>query len=160
MFSPIKTARQATTNADAGSDPSATNLSSLLVIEDALIHSTIISRIADKGGFTTTTARSLEDACKVLSIRQFDCITLDLGLGERVGADVLGHLSAIRCRTPVIVISGSEKAVCDETVRIGRALDLNICESVPKPIDIKALRETLAHIRRQSLLQKLASNPI
>jgi two-component system chemotaxis response regulator CheY len=160
MFSPNKTARQATTNADAGSDPSAKNLSSLLIIEDALIHSTIIGRIADKVGFTATTARSFEEACKVLSMRQFDCITLDLGLGERVGVDVLRHLSAIRCRTPVIVISGSEKDVCDETVRIGKALDLNIYDSVPKPIDLKALRETLAHIRRQSLLQKLASNPV
>jgi len=160
MFSQKKPDRQAMMNADVESDPSAKNPSSLLIIEDALIHSTIIGRIADKVGFTTTTARSYEDACKVLSARQFDCITLDLGLGEHLGVDVLRHLSTIRCRSQIIVISGSEKDVCDETVRFGKALDLNIYESVPKPIDLKALRETLAHIRMQSRLQKLASSPV
>ena len=160
MFSQKKPDWQAMTTADAELDASARNPNSLLIIEDALIHSTIIGRIADKVGFTITIARCYEDACKVLSARQFDCITLDLGLGEHVGVDVLRHLSTIRCRAQIIVISGSEKDVCNETVRIGKALDLNIYESVPKPIDLKALRETLEHVRTQSRLQHLACSEV
>jgi two-component system, chemotaxis family, chemotaxis protein CheY len=160
MFGQNKPDRQPMKDANAGSDPSAKDPSSLLIIEDTLIHSTIIGRIADKVGFTVTTARSFEDACRALGAQQFDCITLDLGLGEHVGVDVLRHLSTIRCKARIIVISGSENDVCDETVRIGRALELNICESVPKPIDLKVLRETLAHIRMQSQLRKLATSPV
>lgn len=135
------------------------NPSSLLIIEDALIHSTIIGHIADKAGFAPTVAHSYEAACQMLRERQFDCVTLDLGLGEHVGMDVLRHLAAIRCRSRLIVISASEKDVCDETVRIGKALDLNICAAVPKPIDLKALRETLAGIRAQAQLHRMAANP-
>jgi ActR/RegA family two-component response regulator len=160
MLSQNKPNRHATSAAGTELNPSAEERSSLLIVEDALIHSTIIARIADKVGFTSEIAGCYEDACNLLHARQFDCITLDLGLGEHVGAEVLNHLSKIRCKARVIIISGSEKAVCDETVRIGRSLDLNICEPVPKPIDLKALREMLEHIRMQSRLEKLATSPI
>lgn len=152
--------RNPMTKIGAVPNPCAEHPSRLLVIEDALIHSTIIGRIAGKIGFTTMTASSFEDACKVLSACQFDCITLDLGLGEHVGVEVLRYLSTIRCRAQIIIISGSEKTVFDEAVRIGKALDLNICEPVPKPIDLKALREMLELIRKQSRPQTLASSPV
>jgi DNA-binding NtrC family response regulator len=139
--------------------PSAEHPSRLLIIEDALIHSTIISRIAEKNGFTAMIAHSYEEACKLLHEWRFDCITLDLGLGKRAGVEVLNQLSKIEYKMPIIIISGSEKSVCDETVQIGKSLQLNICEPVPKPIDLKALRETLAQIAMQSRLRHLASQP-
>jgi two-component system, chemotaxis family, chemotaxis protein CheY len=147
--------RRATTNASVGPGRSTNNSSSLLIIEDALIHSAIISRIADRVGFTVTKAHSYEDACKALSARQFDCITLDLGLGEYVGLDVLRYLSTIRCTAQIIVVSQSDKQVCDDTVDLGRTLDLNVYVSVPKPINLEALCEALVHIQVQSLPEKL-----
>lgn len=143
--------RQAAANAIAESDRSVKNPSNLLIIEDELVHSAIISRIAGRVGFTSTKARSYEEACKVLEAGQFDCITLDLGLGEHVGVDVLSYLSTIRCTAQIIVISHSDKDICDDMVELGRALDLNVYESVLKPIDLEALRETLVHIQTQLL---------
>lgn len=132
-----------------------------MIIEDALIHSSVISHIARKVGFVTTVAHSYEDACKVLDARQFDCITLDLGLGEHVGLDVLRYLSAVRCKAQIIVISQSNKDICNDMVELGRALDLDVCEFVAKPMDLDALRETLARIQAQSLPQKPAlSGPV
>ncbi len=153
---PVMPGRHATTNANEGSVQTVKNPSSLLIIEDARIHSSIISHIARKVGFVTTVAHSYEDACKVLDARQFDCITLDLGLGEHVGLDVLRYLSTVRCKAQIIVISQSDKDVCDDMVELGRALDLNVCESVPKPMDLDALRENLVRIQAQSLPQKPA----
>ncbi len=158
MFNGNKPSLQAKTNADAVR--SGENQISLLIIEDALIHSTIIGHIAEKVGFTTATARSYEDACEILSARQFDCITLDLGLGDHVGLDVLHYLHATRCRAQIIIISLSDKKVCDEMVQIGKALDLNIDSSVHKPLDLKALRETLEQIRIRAQLQKLTVSPL
>jgi PleD family two-component response regulator len=102
---PVDSGQEFTTNANAGSDNFAKNPSSLLIIEDALVHSVIISHIARKLEFTTTVAPSYEAACKVLGERQFDCVTLDLGLGEHAGLDVLRYLSTIECRAQIIVVS-------------------------------------------------------
>jgi CheY-like chemotaxis protein len=148
---PVVPARQAAMHAIAESDRYAKNRSSLLVIEDELIHSGIISRIAGRVGFTTTKAYSYADACNLLEAGQFDCITLDLGLGDHGGVDVLWYLSTIRCKAEIIVISQSDKDVCDDVVDLGRALDLSVYNSVLKPIDLDALRETLVHIQVQSL---------
>lgn len=134
---------------DAGAVAFPTLPSSLLIIEDAPVHRAVIGRVADKIGFEVTRASSYEDACEMLDARRFDCITLDLGLGDHVGLDVLRHLSAIRCRARIIVISQSDKDVCEQTVQLGRALDLDVYESVPKPIDLLALRELLARILLQ-----------
>jgi len=152
--------RHATSDAGAEMNPSAEQRGNLLIIEDTLIHSAIIARFVFNVGFTTETASCYEDARNLFYVRQFDCITLDLGLGQHVGAEVLNQLSKIRCKARIIIISGSEKAVRDETVRIGRSLGLNICEPVPKPIDLKALREMLEHIRKQSGPEKLATSRI
>jgi hypothetical protein len=72
---PVDTRWQVMTNANPELDQSDKNLSSLLIIEDTLIHSAVISHIADKAGFITTRAHTDEDACKLLSAREFDCIT-------------------------------------------------------------------------------------
>jgi PleD family two-component response regulator len=105
---PIGIRRQAVTNANVKSDQFAKNSSNLLIIEDALIHSAVINRVAGKVGFITALAHSYEDACKALSARQFDCITLDLGLGDHVGIDLLRYLSAIGCGAQIIIISQSD----------------------------------------------------
>jgi two-component system, chemotaxis family, chemotaxis protein CheY len=147
---PVMSVRAATTPAIAKADASANNPRSLLVIEDEPIHSTLISRIAGRLGFTTTAAHSYEDACNVLAAAQFDCITLDLGLGEHIGVDVLRYLSTIQCRAQIIVISHAGKDVCDDVVELGKTLDLNIYDALLKPIDLEVLRDTLQHIKVQS----------
>jgi DNA-binding NtrC family response regulator len=128
---------------------------SLLIIEDALIHSNIIGRIAGKVGFAATTARSYEEACNILNVRQFDCITLDLGLGAHVGLDVMRYLATLHCAAQIVIISQSDRDVCDDMVTLGRALDLNVYVFVQKPIDVELLRDTLEHIHVQAVLQKL-----
>src|SRR6185437_4903683 len=130
---------------------------SLLVIEDALIHRTIISRIADKSGFSTVAASSIEAAAERLRSRDFDCITLDLSLGEEVGGEFLRLLADRKCQTPVIIISGSDAEVVEETSRLGRALDINLRTPLHKPIDLGLLRDMLEQIRACSGRYRLAS---
>jgi hypothetical protein len=57
--------QQASTEASEVSVLSVKNRDSLLIIEDAPIHSAIISHIADKVGFVTTEAYSYKDAREV-----------------------------------------------------------------------------------------------
>jgi CheY-like chemotaxis protein len=156
---PVMPVRQTTTKAIAKPDRSAKNPSSLLIIEDEPIHSAVISSIAGRVGFTATKAHSYDAACQALGAGRFDCITLDLGLGEHIGVDMLRYLSSIHCSAQIIVISHSEKDVCDDVVELGRALDLNVCQSVLKPIDLETLRETLVHIQAQSLPRTPSISP-
>jgi CheY-like chemotaxis protein len=131
--------------------PNSLEPSSLLIIDDAPVHSAVIDRTARRAGFVATVAHSYEDACEQLSRRQFDCITLDLGLNDHGGADVLRHLAAIRCAAKIIVISQSDKDTCDDMVQLGRALDLKVYKYVQKPIDLEALRRALENMRAQAM---------
>jgi DNA-binding response OmpR family regulator len=115
----------------------------LLVIEDTDLHLAILARIAAQAGFSATKASSFQEAVRLLGEIHFDCITLDLSLGERSGVEVLDLLSEMNCRTPIIVISGSEHSVREQTVRTANYLNLNLCGMIAKPIDLAVLRETL-----------------
>ena len=133
-------------------------LSEIFVIDDANLHQSIVSKIATQTGFATTGASSVAEAAKLLRARIFDCITLDLSLGEHSGVEVLQLLAEMKCRTPIIVISGSEDSVREETVKIGNFLDLNVCASIPKPINLALLRETLTKIADGVQKQKRAAS--
>jgi two-component system, chemotaxis family, chemotaxis protein CheY len=129
---------------------------SLLIVEDALVHRTIISKIGDKVGFVTRSASSVEAAEALLRTQEFDAITLDLALGEHVGIDVLRLLADLKSRSPIIIISVSDDAVLEETCRIGRSLELDIWKPLRKPIDLRLLREMLEQIKLCSGPQKVA----
>ena len=156
---PVVPVRAATADTIVKSGRPAGKPGSLLIIEDEPVHCAVISRIAGRVGFTATKAFSYDAACKALGAKQFDCITLDLGLGEHIGIDVLRYLSTIRCRAQIIVISHSDKDVCNDVMELGKALDLNVYDAVLKPIDLEALRETLIQTRALSLPQTSSLSP-
>jgi DNA-binding response OmpR family regulator len=123
---------------------------SLLIIEDAPVHSRLITRITEQIGFSTTSAYSYAEARRLLETGSFDCITLDLNLGPNDGAQILRFLSGIQCRAPILIISISDGDVCRETVELGRSLGLNMAEPIRKPIDIQAVRERIMQLVRRS----------
>ena len=131
--------------------------SELLVIEDTSLHLSIVSKIASQAGFTTTGANSVGEAARLLRERSFDCITLDLSLGEESGVDILRLLAEMKCRTPIIVVSGSGDEAREETLKIGNFLDLNLCPPIPKPINLAVLRNALTEIANDTQRQKLAT---
>ena len=129
----------------------------LLVIEDASLHLSIVSKIASQAGFATTGASSVSEAARLLREQQFDCITLDLSLGEESGVEVLKLLAEMNCRTPIIVVSGSGDEVLKETLKIGNFLDLNLYPQIPKPINLAVLRNALTQIANDTERQKHAT---
>jgi two-component system chemotaxis response regulator CheY len=118
----------------------------LLVIDRAELHLSILRKIAEQVGFTATGAHSAVEASRLLSERTFDCITLDLSLGEETGLQILQLLSQIKCRTPIFVISAAGEHTCEETVKIGNSLQLDIRSPVPNPIHLAGLRKALTGI--------------
>ncbi|MGJ4892588.1 response regulator [Bradyrhizobium sp. HKCCYLR20261] len=127
----------------------------LLVIEDADVHQSILRKIASQSGFNTTGVNSVDAASSVLQKRHFDCVTLDLSLGERSGTEVLDRLAELKFRGPVLIISASEKDALNASVRIGNFLELNVYPAFSKPIDVVRLRETLKQIAQETDLRRM-----
>jgi ActR/RegA family two-component response regulator len=120
----------------------------LLVIDDDHLHCAIICRTATKAGFAAVGAASYEEAARLAQEAAFDCITLDLSLGEHAGVEMLRHLWVLGCKAPIIIVSGYDSK-CRETGRIGKSLGLKILEPVPKPVDLAMLRYSLERLRAQ-----------
>jgi len=118
----------------------------LLAIEDDHLHHLIIGKIAGNAGYEAIIASSVERATDLLHEGTFDCITLDLSLGDRSGVDVLHVLAELRTRVPIIIFSGTDQDECQATVRIGNDLGLNICEPLAKPAGVVELRKVLDNI--------------
>jgi DNA-binding response OmpR family regulator len=121
----------------------------LLVIDDDHLHCTIICRVATRAGFAPVGAATYEAAAKLAQEITFDGMTLDLSLGAHAGVEMLRHLWVLGCKAPIIIISGCNGAMCRETVRIGKSLNLKIQEPVPKPVDLAMLRYSLERLRAQ-----------
>jgi len=127
----------------------------LLVVEDAAVHLSILRKVAAQAGFDTTGVNSVDAASAILNQKRFDCVTLDLSLGERSGTEVLELLAKLKFRGPVIIISASDDDALQTTARIGGFLNLNVYPPFSKPINLPLLRQTLKQIASDTDHQKL-----
>jgi two-component system, chemotaxis family, chemotaxis protein CheY len=118
----------------------------LLAIEDDYLHHMIIGKIAGNAGYEASIAASVEKATALLHEGTFDCITLDLSLGDRSGVDVLHVLADLGTQVPIIIFSGTDDADCQSTVGIGKRLGLNIWQPLAKPAGVVELRKVLDSI--------------
>ena len=134
----------------AAAAPAAKQPLHLLVIDDDATQRKLVSLAAIKAGHTVTFAESCAEAITKLAERQFDCVTLDLELGDGDGLDVLTAMNATGQLVPVIVISGMDRVRREESRFLARALGIEM-KSLPKPVDLGALRVLLANLRYQSL---------
>jgi two-component system chemotaxis response regulator CheY len=130
----------------------------LLVIDDDTVHRMIICRVAAKIGYVPVEATSYEDAARLLRERTYDCISLDLSLGRRGGVDVLQLLAKLDCKTPIIIISGTDPGIRAEAMDIATRLALNVYEPLSKPVNLADLRQSLINIRLRTTAGLKATN--
>ena len=119
----------------------------LLVIDDDNLHRMIICRAAAKSGYLPAGAATYDEAVKLAQETAFDCITLDLSLGDRAGVEMLRHLWVIGCKAPIIIISGCDNETCNESTKVAESLKMNVWESIPKPVNLATLRESLERLK-------------
>jgi len=117
-------------------------MNSLLVIDDDPVHRMIIARLGTQAGMHVMSASSASDARKMLVENKFRCVTLDLNLGDEEGASVLQTLAESIPAPKVMLISGADDQARRLAITMGRRLMLDLVD-IPKPIDLKYLRQTL-----------------
>jgi DNA-binding response OmpR family regulator len=125
----------------------------LLVIDGDNLHRMIICRVADKAGYLPAGAANFSEAAKLAQTTAFDCVTLDLSLGQQTG-DMLRHLREIGCDAPILIVGNRDAAGCCETLRFARSLGLNVGEPVAKPVDVGLLRYALEQMKVERTLQR------
>jgi two-component system, chemotaxis family, chemotaxis protein CheY len=122
-------------------------LLSLLVIDDDKMQRMLIAGAAEKAGYAVTEAATCAEGMALIRDRHFDCITLDLMLDDGDGADVMREMAAINYGGPLIVISGMNSERRRSSRMLARSLGMDLLQSFPKPIDLAALRISLANLR-------------
>ncbi|MDM8155294.1 sigma-54 dependent transcriptional regulator [Bacteroides gallinaceum] len=80
--------------------------SSILIVEDDLVFSTMMKTWLTKKGFEVDTASANTRARKLLAERTYDLILSDLRLPDRDGIYLLSWLRNRSCHTPFIIMTG------------------------------------------------------
>jgi two-component system chemotaxis response regulator CheY len=122
-------------------------LLNLLVIDDDPMQRMLIAGAAGKAGYLVTEASSCAEGIALIRERKFDCITLDLMLDDGDGADIIRSMAHARYSGPLIVISGMDSQRRSASRTLARSLGMDLLQGFPKPIDLAALRISLANLR-------------
>jgi two-component system chemotaxis response regulator CheY len=122
----------------------------LLVVDDDAAQRRLISIAAKQAGHAVTVAQSCAEALARLANGRFDCVTLDLMLGDGDGSQVLQAIADARFAGSVIVISGMDGAHRSAARSYARSLGIDL-QSLPKPVDLAALRICLANLGKTAM---------
>jgi two-component system chemotaxis response regulator CheY len=122
----------------------------LLVVDDDAAQRRLISVAARQAGHAVTVAQSCAEALTQLRNGRFDCVTLDLMLGDGDGIQVLQAIADAKCAGSVIMISGMDAAHRSAARSYARSLGIDL-QSLPKPVDLAALRICLANLGKTAM---------
>jgi CheY-like chemotaxis protein len=118
----------------------------ILVIDDDTTPRMVIVKLAQRLGYTTAQASTIEEAAALIASDKFDCMTLDLRMGSRYGTELLETMSVAQADVPVIVISSADDEERWEVLRLAALYGIRVTE-VPKPLEIGKLRRVFEEIR-------------
>ncbi len=144
---PVMSAELTCGPAAAGSERGALQL---LIVDDDAMQRTLIATAAKQAGHADTVVATCGEAICEIRNKRFDCVTLDLMLDDGDGTEVLKAIADSRFAGAVVVISGMDAAKRAATRLYGRSLGIAL-QSLPKPVDLAALRIYLANLRKTAL---------
>jgi EAL domain-containing protein (putative c-di-GMP-specific phosphodiesterase class I)/ActR/RegA family two-component response regulator len=116
---------------------------SVLIVDDDRMQGALIRDVCARIGYQPVFAPSYERAAELLATHRFTHVTIDLALGERDGIELLRLLSGLAVMPRVIVISGCDERIVNSAVRLAHAAGACDAISLPKPIELAALRKAL-----------------
>jgi CheY-like chemotaxis protein len=122
----------------------------LLIVDDDAMQRRLISIAAKQAGHSVTVAQSCAEALAYIRNTRFDCVTLDLMLEDGEGTQVLSAMAETRFAGTVVVISGMDAAHRSAARSYARSLGVDL-QSLPKPVDLAALRICLANLGKTAM---------
>jgi len=119
----------------------------LLVVDDDATQRTLIAQAAKFAGHVVTFAATCSEAIAQVRSHRFDCVTVDLLLEDGDGTEVLKAIADAKFAGAVIVISGMDASRRFAARSYARSLGIDL-QSLPKPVDLAALRICLANLTK------------
>jgi EAL domain-containing protein (putative c-di-GMP-specific phosphodiesterase class I)/ActR/RegA family two-component response regulator len=116
----------------------------LLVVEDDRLQRLLVSEVASQVGFDVDGAASILEARHLLARHAYRSVIIDLSLGDGDGIEILRCLAALEERPSIVIMSGFDERVRDSVLRLARLLGLATLGALSKPLDLMALRASLA----------------
>lgn len=127
--------------------PSSPSLRRALIIDDDKAQGLIIASIAASNGYHVTNVSSFDKAVGALESEPFQCITIDLALGNRDGIEVLRLAASLPGAPRIIFISGCDDRILEAAVRMAETIGVTNACSIQKPFrpaDLRRLFEDSA----------------
>jgi EAL domain-containing protein (putative c-di-GMP-specific phosphodiesterase class I) len=112
----------------------------VLVLDDEEAVCRWVSRVAAQCGYEAASAQDPAEFAATYGSFEPTLILLDLVLGAGDGIEVLRQLAAVKCRAPIVLMSGLDERVLSSASRLGQALALDIVGAALKPLSLGDLR--------------------
>ena len=108
------------------------NTAKILVVDDQMAVAMMLVFLLERAGCETDTALSLEQALRLAQTKEFDLITLDVGMPGASGFEIYVRLRKIPHLkdTPICFVSG-----CPTPENRLRAIELGAADFIEKPFD-------------------------
>jgi two-component system chemotaxis response regulator CheB len=115
----------------------------LLAVDDNSDSAELIARVAVKCGYEARSVTNPSSLGDVLHNWKPQVLTLDLCMPEEDGISLLSLLKSAGFTGSLIIISGQDDWFRKTASRLASARGLNVAQDLPKPVDLKTLREVL-----------------
>ena len=122
----------------------------LLIVDDDATQRTLIAQAAKFAGHGVRFAGTCSEAIAEIQNHRFDCVTVDLMLEDGDGTEVLKAIAVAKFAGAVIVISGMDGSRRTAARSYARSLGIDL-QSLPKPVDLAALRICLANLTKTTM---------
>ena len=120
----------------------------LLLIDDEPAFGRFIAHAAEVGGYSAHVTISAEPFMAKYRELRPDAVALDLGMPQVDSVEMLRFLAEEKCAAPVIIVSGFDRRVLESSMRLGRALGLNMVGPLEKPVRLQAFLDLLGELER------------
>jgi two-component system chemotaxis response regulator CheY len=118
----------------------------LLIVDDDVVQRELLKRAAGRAGYEISLAASCREAIRCIQSETFDCVVLDLELGDGDGTDVCKAMAQTNYAGSIIIISGTEATRRSAARAFARSMGIE-AQGLPKPVDLASLRVCLANLR-------------
>ena len=122
----------------------------LLLIDDEPAFGRFIAHAAETGGFTAHVTLSAQPFMQKYRELRPEVVAVDLAMPQVDGVQLLRFLAEEKCTAPVIIVSGFDRRVLDSSMRLGRALGLDMKGPLEKPVRLQEILDLLEDIKRPS----------
>lgn len=114
----------------------------LLVVDDQVEITDLISEVAGADGFDVTTINKSSDFFERFDQIDPDTVCIDIHMPDVDGIEILRWLSDRTCRAQVIILSGGDPLFTKVAERIGEAANLRV-QTIVKPFQLSEFRAAL-----------------